>query len=232
MPRTRRSVFPGVPHHVTQRGNHRDRVFFDAADADAYRCLLQIYFNQHGVETVAYCLMPNHVHLVVVPSNYEGIHRALRAVHSQFAQRINRMRKTKGHLWQGRYFSSPLDAAYFRNAVRYVELNPVRARIVDRAEDYAWSSAAAHCGYRYDLLITRNARPHALSDIADWSAWLAQGLDHQLVETLRNRASRNLPCGTDDFVEALGRSTGCELRYRKRGGQPGKRKNEGARPLR
>jgi putative transposase len=163
--------------------------------------------------------MPNHVHLVVVPTAAAGLHRLLMAVHGQFAQRINRMRGLSGHLWQGRYFSSPLDENYFVNAVRYVELNPVRARLVAKAEDYAWSSAPAHCGVRFDPLLRSMRDYHSLRAIANWSEWLAEGTTSEVLGTLRIRAGRNLPCGSDEFVADLEQRSGRTLRIRKRGGQ-------------
>jgi putative transposase len=233
MPRQARVVIPLIPHHVTQRGNHRARVFFDKGDPEAYLCLLHAYARQQEVALSAYCLMPNHVHLVVVPASADGLHRALRAVHSQYAQRINRMRELKGHLWQGRYFSSPLDASYFMNAVRYVELNPVRAGLVAKAEAYAWSSAAAHCGLRYDPLLEAIPKSSPLAGISNWSQWLSKGVPDESMKILRQHGSRNLPCGSSDFIAQLETSTGRELRYRTRGGQPRSRhaQYEGARPL-
>ena len=206
-----------MPHHVTQRGNHRDRVFFSPGDEETYLLLLQAHSLKQGIEVVAYCLMPNHVHLVVVPATENGLHIALRAVHSQYAQRVNRMRGQKGHLWQGRYFSSPLDTNYFRNAVRYVELNPVRARMVVKAEDYPWSSAAAHCGQRNDHVIQSEVRPTALAGIANWSRWLAEGITDESVNTLRRFASQNLPCGSMEFVASLEQIVGRQLRCRPQG---------------
>jgi putative transposase len=209
-----------VPHHVTQRGNHRQRVFFSRGDHLAYLDLLEEHARQFAIDVVAYCLMPNHVHLVVIPSKPEGIHRTLKVVHGQYAQRVNRMRDQKGHLWQGRYFSSPLDADYFLNAVRYVELNPVRARMVAKAEDYVWSSAAAHCGQRKDLLVDSQRRSKLLAGIANWSRWLAEDVADDAFETLRHHGGQNLPCGSSEFVAELEKSAGRQLRFRPRGGQP------------
>jgi putative transposase len=208
-----------VPHHVTQRGNHREQVFFEDGDPAAYLTLLHAYACRRQLEIVAYCLMPNHVHLVVVPSDAIGMHRALRAVHSQYAQRVNRMRQLKGHLWQGRYFSSPLDEAYFVNAVRYVECNPVRARLVAKAEDYGWSSAAAHCALRYDPLVEAKPRWPALQGIADWSRWLSEEIPAEPQKTLRLHGSRDLPCGSPEFIAELEKQAGRNLTYRERGGQ-------------
>jgi len=219
MPRQNRVVFPGIPHHVTQRGNHRERVFFESGDAEFYLSLLHAYSRNWQVAVVAYCLMPNHVHLVLVPADVHGMHRALKAVHSQYAQRINRMRDITGHLWQGRYRSSPLDTNHFLNAVRYIERNPVAAGLVVRAEDYAWSSAAAHCGLREDRMLASAHRLIALGGITHWSAWLAREVPEECRSNLQRNERQNLPCGSDDFVDELEKSAGRNLRFRSRGGQ-------------
>jgi putative transposase len=181
--------------------------------------LLHAYSRRYGLEIFSYCLMPNHVHLVATPTNTDGMHRALRAVHSQYAQRINRMRRIKGHLWQGRYFSSALDVKHFLNAVRYVELNPVSAGLVVAAEDYPWSSAAAHCGLRTDPLLEPRLRSKPLARIVNWSSWLARGVPEECSEVLRRHEGRNLPCGSDEFVAQLERSARRVLHFRSRGGQ-------------
>jgi putative transposase len=211
-------VFPGVPHHVTQRGNHRERVFLANGDAEAYLSLLHAYCRRYGLKVFAYCLMPNHVHLVVTPADTEAMHCTLRAVHSQFAQRINRMREISGHLWQGRYFSCALDPQHFLNAIRYVELNPVRAGLIAKAENYAWSSAAAHCGRRVDLLLEPKESASLLQGIENWSRWLAMGVPDDCQDVLRRHERRNLPCGSPEFIANLESLAGCGLQFRTRGG--------------
>ena len=220
MPRHARCIFPGIPHHVTQRGNHRREVFFERGDGLAYLHLLRQSTERHAIEIAAYCLMPNHVHLVVVPSTVDGLHRALKVVHGRYAQRVNRMRKRTGHLWQDRYFSSPLDSSHFLNAVRYVELNPVRAGIVDHGESYEWSSAAAHCDLRSDSLVTNRPRSILFRRIDNWSKWLADGLTRECIEMLRRHTSQNLPCGSEEFVNELESAAGRPLHYRPRGRPP------------
>jgi putative transposase len=163
--------------------------------------------------------MPNHVHLVVVPSSPDGLQRPLQAVHSQYAQRVNRMKARVGHLWQGRYHSYPLDAEHFLNSIRYVELNPVAAGIVNRAEDYPWSSAAAHCGLRNDFLIEPPDRSTYLRGLGDWSTWLGRGVPDACRERLKRHELKNLPCGSDAFVAKLENRAGRDLKCRPRGGQ-------------
>lgn len=218
MPRVARVVCSGVPHHVTQRGNRRGQVFFTEDDRSEYLRLLRTYASRHAVEVLAYCLMTNHVHLVVVPGTPHALHRALRPLHMLHAQRINRAQDWQGHLWQGRFFSSALDDAYAWAAIRYVERNPVRARMVQRAEDYPWSSAAAHCGARADPVLTADPSwLRRIDSINDWSAWLARGDAQDCLAALRQNADKGLPCGAREFVERLEHASGRVLQARSRG---------------
>jgi putative transposase len=205
MPRVARVIYAGVPHHVTQRGNRQEQVFFNDRDRAAYLRLLRDYADKHAIEVLAYCLMTNHVHLVVLPKTGDGLHRALKPLHMRHAQRINRARGWKGHLWQGRYFSSPLDEDYLWAAIRYVELNPVRARMTARAEGYPWSSAAAHCGLVADPVLTTDpAWQRRFIAIGNWSRWLAAGDEPEQAETLRRHAGKGLPCGSAAFMATKG----------------------------
>jgi putative transposase len=218
MPRLSRVVIPGIPHHVTQRGNRRGVVFFGDHDRQAYLALLRDYSARHSVEVLAYCLMSNHVHLVVVPPTADALHRVLKPVHLQHAQRINRMHDWSGHLWQGRYFSSPLDDEYLWAAIRYVERNPVRAGMVERAADYHWSSASARCRGTLDPVLTTCASwTTRLSAIRNWSAWISAREEAESVDVLRRRAGKGLPCGSPDFVAALEQQTGRDLQEHPRG---------------
>ena len=131
MPRIPRVVVPGVPHHVVQRGNRREDVFFLAADRLRHMDLLRVYSNRHGLAVVAYCLMSNHVHLVVTPRDAQTLCRTLKPVHLRYAQHVNWTHRLCGRLWQGRFFSYPLDESHFWAAIPCVERNPVRAGLVD-----------------------------------------------------------------------------------------------------
>lgn len=218
MPRLSRSVFAGIPHHITQRGNRREDIFFADEDREAYLSWLKEYSDKFEVEILAYCLMTNHIHLVAVPATEESLHRALKPLHMRYAQRINRARGWKGHLWQGRFFSSPLDEAYLWAAVRYVERNPVRAGLALRAEHYRWSSAAAHCGKRSDRLLNPEFGWNKLFfEMEDWSAWLAEGDEAEELQMLRRNVEKGLPCGDEGFIRKLGKQVGRLLEYRPKG---------------
>lgn len=218
MPRHARTVFADVPHHVTQRGNRRGQVFFTDADRRVYLGWLREYADAVAVDVVAYCLMTNHVHLVLVPPAAQGLYQLLKPLNMRFAQRINRMREWKGHVWQGRFHSSALDETGLLMAVRYVERNPVRAGLVSRAEEYPWSSAGAHCGFRHDPVLTVPSRwQEALRSVGGWSQWIAGSDDSRSQEALRRCTGQNLPCGSPAFIEMLERNSGRPLRLREPG---------------
>ena len=218
MPRAARFVLPGVPHHVTQRGNRRGQVFFSDADRRAYLAWLHADAQRYGLEVLAYCLMSNHVHLVVVPPGPHSIEHALRHLHMRYAQRLNRMKGWKGHVWQGRYFSASLDEPYFWTAIRYVERNPVRAGLVARAEDFPWSSARARCESAWDPLLSTNpVWARRIQGIGNWSAWLAAGESSQDIDMIRKRTSRGVPCGSAQFVRSSEAVAGRALSWRSPG---------------
>ncbi len=218
MPRLSRTVFAGIPHHITQRGNRREDVFFRDEDREAYLTWLHEYCEKFEVEILAYCLMTNHAHLVAVPATDDGLHRVLKPLHMRYAQRVNRARGWKGHLWQGRFFSSPLDEAYLWAAVKYVERNPVRAGMIERAEDYRWSSAAAHCGKRSDsLLKLESGWSRQFSQTESWSDWLSAEDGAEEIQLLRRNIEKGLPCGSAAFVQELGKLAGRVLEYRPQG---------------
>lgn len=218
MPRLSRAVFTGVPHHITQRGNRREDVFFSDEDREVYLEWLQTYCEKHDVDVLAYCLMTNHIHLVLVPNSEDGLQRVLKPLHMRYAQRINRAKGWKGHLWQGRFFSSPLDDNYLMAAVRYVEQNPIRVGLVDKAEDYRWSSAAAHCGLREDKILCHKPKwKSAFAFIEDWSDWLKIKESPDKLDVLRKHVEKGLPCGTDNFVQTLGKKIGRVLENRPQG---------------
>jgi putative transposase len=152
MARIARVVVPGYPHHVTQRGSRRQATFFREKDYQNYLTLMAQWCRRQRVSIWAYCLMPNHVHLVAVPETAEGLARAIGQAHRQHALMVNAREGWSGHLWQERFASFVMDESYLMAAVRYVELNPVRAGLTPFAEDYPWSSARAHLHLADDIL--------------------------------------------------------------------------------
>lgn len=207
-----------MPHHVTQRGNRREDIFLNDDHRNQYLEWLAEYCQRYHVEILSYCLMTNHVHLVMVPKTETGLQQVLKPLHMRYAQQLNRERGWKGHVWQGRYFSSPLDERYTWAAIRYVELNPVRAKMVRKAERYPWSSAAAHCGLRTDsVLTTKVSWQKQFQAIEDWSSWLAEGEQTEERMILRRNVEKGLPCGAESFIRKLEQRVGRSLTFRSQG---------------
>jgi putative transposase len=217
MARLSRVVIPGHPHHVTQRGNGRARTFFGDEDYALYRDLLATHCRRAAVEVWAWCLMPNHVHLILVPSDPDGLRRALARVHRIYAGVIQARRKRTGHFWQGRFGAVAMDEEHLAAALRYVSLNPVRARLVERAQDWRWSSTRAHRRGKDDGLT-------ALTPIRDRFPCFADLLDTEpeqdLFEPLRAAESIGRPLGNDRFLSRIERLTGRPLKPGKRGPKP------------
>jgi putative transposase len=217
MARLGRIVAAGFPHHVTQRGNRRQAIFFEAADYALYRDLLAERCRKAAVEVWAYCLMPNHVHLLLVPSSPNGLARAIGETHRQYTGFVNARARWTGHLFQGRFSSVALDEAHLLAAVRYVALNPVRARLVARPEDWLWSSARAHLAGCDDALV----RVAPLLDRIGRFGDLVEGeTDRTAFAALRAAESTGRALGSKDFVVALERVTGRRLQPQKPGRKP------------
>jgi len=214
MPRQARNVFADIPHHITQRGNRQADVFFCDADKDYYLKLLQQYSQDHQVEVLAYCLMTNHIHLILKPTTEDGLQKVLKPLHMRYAQYINKKNDWHGHLWQGRYFSSALDEQYAYHAFHYVENNPVEAKMVAKATDYKYSSARHHCGMLVDGLISEYDIGVNTQEYEDY---LMQAINQQSVDILRRNTNKGLPCGSDGFIAKLGKKSGRDLFYKKIG---------------
>jgi putative transposase len=218
MTREARIVLPGVPQHITQRGVRRATVFVDDADFQNYLSLFKENADRFGLRICAYCLMGNHVHFVAIPNARDSIWKTFHRCHSIYAMNFNEKYQLSGHLWEGRPFSCLLDEAHLWAAVRYVELNPVRAGIVRRACDYPWSSARGHCGLWNDPLIDPAWQPANFA--FDWIEWLAEDETLQLINDVRAKTRTGLPCGDARFVEIVEQSSGRSFSPKKRGPKP------------
>ncbi|WP_340647045.1 transposase [Phenylobacterium sp.] len=156
MARLARVVVPGLPHHVTLRGNHREPVFFGADDYSAYLDLISRAAKASGTEIWAYCLMPNHVHFIMTPSHADGLRATFAEAHRRYSARIHACLKLTGHLWRGRFSSTAMDERHLLAAARYVAMKPVAAGMTRRAQDWPWSSAGAHlAGIDDGVVVTR-----------------------------------------------------------------------------
>jgi putative transposase len=200
MARMARVVAPGVPHHVTQRGNRRQQAFFADDDYETYRMMLAEGCRAAGVKVLAYCLMPNHVHLILVPKDEDGLRAALGEVHRRYTRAVNFREGWRGYLWQGRFASFPMDEDYLLACTRYVELNPVRAKLVARARDWRWSSARAHLSGKGDGLVEMDS---SFNRIDDWKDFLGEGLERAAHEAIRASERTGRPLGGSSFIRKL-----------------------------
>jgi putative transposase len=221
MARLARVVAADVPHHVTQRGNGRRFILASDTDRSVYLTLLRENIESCRVSLLGYCLMSNHIHLVVVPRKAEGLARALRQTHGRYASYWNAVHGSSGHVWQGRYYSCPLDQAHLWEALRYTELNPIRAGLVAEAESWRWSSALAHCHKAMDNgLLTMLPWQDHWSEEA-WREYLTAGEKESELAAIRRCTYTGRPLGTAEFIGALEKTMLRRLRLLK-GGRPGK----------
>jgi len=153
-----------------------------------------------NVEIWAYCLMPNHIHLIAVPATEDALRRAVGEAHRRYTRLINFREGWRGHLWQGRFSSFPMDESYLLAAARYIELNPVRAGLCAEAGEYAWSSAAAHLRASDDELA--KVEP-LLALVDDWKGLLAWGIEEKQAEEIRSHEKTGRPLGSTSFIGKL-----------------------------
>jgi putative transposase len=212
---------PGVWHHITQRGNRQQATFIDDTDRRFYLRLLDQYAMLHGIRLVGYCLMPNHVHLIAIPEHEDSLARALGRTHTDYSRWFNMRRGETGHLWQNRFYSCPMDDRHGWEALRYVELNPVRAGLVDHAAAWQWSSAAAHLGWGQAPIRLDFSEWRLSWTPESWREALEQGIaDACLLDRIRDATRIGRPMGDDDFVRLTERCLERILRPQRRGRKP------------
>ncbi len=220
MARLARVVIPGIPHHVTQRGNGRQKTFFEEGDYALYLDLLASAADRARVEVWSYCLMPNHVHIVLTPEDTDGLWRTFGELHRRYTGYVNARMRTTGHLWQGRYGSVAMDEAHLVTALRYVALNPVRAGLVARAEDWRWASTRALLAGEDDGVVS--VAP-ALERVGNFAAFLGEEFDEAMsYAALRKAESVGRPIGTKEWIADMEALTGMTLAPQPRGPAPRK----------
>ncbi len=213
MARIARVVIAGIPHHVTQRGNRRLTTFFTDEDYQTYIALMAEWCQKCDVEIWAYCLMPNHVHLIAVPQAEDGLRMGIGEAHRRYSRTVNFRENWRGHLWQGRFSSFPMDETYLLASARYVEMNPVRANLVPEASLWPWSSARAHLAGQDDAL----ARVAPLLEmVGDWKNFLGEEKEQSL-NALRKHERTGRPLGSESFVDRLELKLGRSLKPEKPG---------------
>lgn len=206
----RRIVIPGIPYHIFNRGNHKADAFILESDKLLFLKLLDECGEKFGVSFLAYCLMDNHFHLNAVPKTETSFAKCFAEVKRKYTLIINARESWTGNMWDGRFHSFPMDPAYLYNCVRYSERNPVKAGIVKKAEEYAWSSAAEHVsGIKRSIL--RLVDICNFLDIPDWSRYLKAEDDPSLDSKIELHARTGRPLGSKEFIEKLEKMAGRRL---------------------
>jgi len=213
MPRIARVVIPGIPYHITQRGNYKQNIFSDDGDRVKYLTLVTDYTKEQQIKVLAYCLMMNHVHFIMVPPKSESLGLIFNQISRRYAVYFNRKFDRLGHLWQDRYYSCPLDKDHLYEAIRYIENNPVKSEYVQSAEEYRWSSAKAHINQNIQDEILSDYTPY-LKEIYDWKEYLNGNYDERIISNIRSCTMNGRPSGNEAFIQELEYKTGRLLRIK------------------
>jgi len=198
-----RAIAVGCAHHITQRGNNRQDVFFVDRDREVYLQILQEQAGKHGLEILGYCLMSNQVHVIAIPHAEDSLAKGIGRTQFHYSQYVNRFHKRSGHLWQGRFQSCALDRRSLWMAMKYIELNPVRAKLCRRAWRYEWSSAAAHTDEKAQSELLNLRWWYKQFSAKAWRQELAEGVTEEEASRIRMRTQTGRPLGSDSFVSKL-----------------------------
>lgn len=223
MPRRKRMYVAGFPYHLVQRGNNREACFYGDADYQLYLALLQEYSERYGVDVHAYVLMTNHVHLLMTPDSEDSISRLMKVLGSRYAFYMNKRYRRTGTMWEGRHKSSVVDAeAYLLKCYRYIELNPVRACMVEMPEEYRWSSYCINAwGDKSEWL-----KPHSTyltihnnneKRCFAYRELFRCGLDQEDLHHIRKATHYSHPLGNNRFAQRIETLTGCSVGQCRRG---------------
>lgn len=225
MPRKGRMILPNMPHHIVQRGHNRNVVFVEQRDYQYYIENLVEWKAQLGIKVYGYCLMTNHIHLIVepgeIPSDVGSLMKRLAGRQTRFA---NKLEGRTGSLWESRYKISPIETdAYLLQCCRYVDLNPVKARMVEHASHYPWSSCAAKVGHTtcnwldLDPMYQQLGNNHAerAQRYAEFIGNVAAAnKEHRFIQ---NAVERNQLTGGNRFIAEVEARTGLRIEHRGRG---------------
>lgn len=221
MARLARVVVPGIAHHVTQRGNHKEAVFFNEEDRRVYLASLTENSLRYGVRLLGFCLMTNHVHMIAIPEREDSLAKTFGRTHVDYARWQHIRQRQSGHLWQNRFFSCPLDAGHCWTALRYVELNPVRAQMAPNAWDWPWSSARAHVDAADSDIPLDLESWRACWSPPKWRETLEQDVEEAAFRArLRQATLTGRPLGSAGFARAMEAAVNRPLGPRKRGRKP------------
>ncbi len=218
MPRIARIIAVGYPHHITQRGNYRQKIFADDTDRKKYISLLKAESKRYGLIVLAYCLMPNHVHFIGIPEREDSMGNVFKYAHMKYSQYYNKKTRATGHLFQGRFFSCIMDELHTTACTRYIERNPVRAKMVKKPYLWKWSSAKIHCGIdKCDELEVNKLFDYIEEKQKGWKEFIETFDNSNEIKRIRQQTRKGRPLGANDFVERLEKKLKKVLRLKPKG---------------
>ncbi|MCP4653581.1 MAG: transposase [Candidatus Omnitrophica bacterium] len=214
MARIARVVVENYPHHIIQRGNRKQKVFFKKEDYQEYLALLEENAEKNNVDILTYCLMPNHIHLIAVPCKNGNLAQAIGETHRKYTRYINFREEWRGYLWQGRFSSYVLDQKYLLAALRYILLNPVKAKLVSKAYNYQWSSIKQHIDRGENKFIKDKLLQRLINNWKDFLSTESEAEDVKIFQT-HERTGR--PLGNRPFLSRVEQILGRDLKRQKPG---------------
>lgn len=218
MPRIARVIAIGYTHHITQRGNYKQNIFIDDIDREKYISIIKKESKRYGLKILSYCLMTNHIHLVVVPEKEDSIWKVFKYAHMKYSQYYNKKANNTGHLFQGRFFSCIMDNNHTLACVRYIERNPVRAGIVKKPCSWKWSSAKVHCLMKEpDELGVNRLFEYVEVNQKSWKEFIEMPDNLDDIKRIKKNTRKGRPLGTNEFVERLEKKLNRILKLKPKG---------------
>jgi putative transposase len=209
-------IIVNSPHHVTQKGNYGGVIFSNDNYREYYLSLVGEYSRRYELALLAYCLLPNHVHFIVIPAQEYSLAKVFNLAHMRYTQYVNKRKKASGHLWQGRFRSCVLDSHCLSDAIKYVERNPARLKLVKKPGEWEWSSAAAHTGERHSVAL-KDIFPMVSVNASGWSKYINGRDDVDFLNTIRKQTRVGRPVGLSAFITTLESRFGKKLVDLRRG---------------
>jgi len=220
MARQARIIVPNSPHHISQRGNRGESIFFEKEDFSNYLELIQKNLNDFKIDLLSFCLLPNQIHLLMEPKHKDDLSRCIGETNRQYTRYINQKKNWTGHLFQNRFFSYAMDDQHALRAARFIETLPVTAKITEKPQNYLWSSAK----YRIKTIENSPIKPFNMFHLdQNWEDFLGRIMDTEELKKIQTHLQTGRPRGNTLFLDTVEQQIGRPVRPQKRGRKPKKK---------
>jgi len=217
MARQARIVIDNKPHHITQKGNRGEPIFFEKSDFQAYLDILREQCTRFDVKITSYCLLPNQIYLMAIPKEAKLLSRAIGETHRRYTNMINKRNDWRGHLFQDRFFSYVCDEQYTMRAIRMIENMPVVSKVAPKHDSYLWSSARSRIRLIHDDFLKN---PVNFDAVPNWLEFLSRPMDEKELKAINTHLQTGRPRGNDIFLDEIEAQIGRTVRPKKRGRKP------------